>query len=300
MKFVKESGAFLGHAAGKLIGGTVRVAGELVGSAYVKEIGTSVERATAATGEIVGEAASGVLDAGAGLLTQDKDRIHQGVQDLQHSATKVVEGIGNGVGYVVDSGILVAQGLKDGDSEAWIRGVKQLGKAAAVGALAVGVFELVDVTVDTPSAEAAEDEVAPTDVKTINEGLDHTVHPETGVPYESKVVQLSESEIVQGVFPDFAEAYAGDLPEHMYLASDAAQFDYMNERLAERLEHDGALASIFNDSQLEQIYAGETPDGYVWHHAEEPGRMELVDEQTHASSAHTGGRSLWGGGSEYR
>ncbi|WP_240689499.1 HNH endonuclease [Ammoniphilus sp. YIM 78166] len=51
---------------------------------------------------------------------------------------------------------------------------------------------------------------------------------------------------------------------------------------------------------MEQIALGETPDGYVWHHSEVPGKMELVDEETHAQSAHTDGRSLWGGGSSYR
>ncbi|WP_423408368.1 HNH endonuclease [Heyndrickxia sp. MSNUG] len=33
---------------------------------------------------------------------------------------------------------------------------------------------------------------------------------------------------------------------------------------------------------------------------EEPGVLQLVDRETHASVGHTGGRELWGGGSEYR
>ncbi|QCT01588.1 hypothetical protein E6C60_0867 [Paenibacillus algicola] len=60
------------------------------------------------------------------------------------------------------------------------------------------------------------------------------------------------------------------------------------------------MGSHFSAVQLEQIKAGETPDGYVWHHTETPGEMELVDEQVHAQSGHTGGRFLWGGGQEYR
>ena len=56
----------------------------------------------------------------------------------------------------------------------------------------------------------------------------------------------------------------------------------------------------FTPEQILQIQAGETPDGYVWHHHQEPGRLELVDEGTHAQTGHSGGRFLWGGGSQYR
>lgn len=42
--------------------------------------------------------------------------------------------------------------------------------------------------------------------------------------------------------------------------------------------------------------AGETPDGYVWHHNEQPGEMQLVDENVHSRTGHTGGYSIWGQG----
>ena len=41
-------------------------------------------------------------------------------------------------------------------------------------------------------------------------------------------------------------------------------------------------------------------EGYTWHHNEQPGVLQLVDEETHAETGHTGGREILGGGSEYR
>ncbi|MFD0050074.1 HNH endonuclease [Actinomycetes bacterium NPDC127524] len=48
------------------------------------------------------------------------------------------------------------------------------------------------------------------------------------------------------------------------------------------------------------MFANETPEGYTWHHSEVPGKLELVDEEIHAETGHTGGRELWGDGLENR
>ena len=49
-----------------------------------------------------------------------------------------------------------------------------------------------------------------------------------------------------------------------------------------------------------KIEDGETPDGYTWHHDAEAGKMQLVDFETHQKTGHTGGRYIWGGGTENR
>jgi hypothetical protein len=36
-----------------------------------------------------------------------------------------------------------------------------------------------------------------------------------------------------------------------------------------------------------------TPDGYTWHHHQDYGRMQLVPEEVHRATGHTGGFSLW-------
>ena len=51
---------------------------------------------------------------------------------------------------------------------------------------------------------------------------------------------------------------------------------------------------------MADIEDGYTPDGYTWHHNEEKGKMQLVDTDIHSQTRHTGGRNIWGGGTENR
>jgi hypothetical protein len=48
------------------------------------------------------------------------------------------------------------------------------------------------------------------------------------------------------------------------------------------------------------IQKGQTPLGYVWHHHEAPGKMQLVEKKVHDAIPHIGGRSIWGGGESFR
>ena len=53
--------------------------------------------------------------------------------------------------------------------------------------------------------------------------------------------------------------------------------------------------------QIEQIKAGAPRiSGLTWHHTEVPGKMQLVDAKLHDKCRHTGGRNIWGGGSDCR
>ncbi len=86
----------------------------------------------------------------------------------------------------------------------------------------------------------------------------------------------------------------------MLKSSDKEQFNLCNQRLKEAVENDEELCKKFTSEQLEQIQNGDTPDGYTWHHDVEKGRMQLVDTETHQKTGHTGGKSIWGGGSANR
>ena len=61
------------------------------------------------------------------------------------------------------------------------------------------------------------------------------------------------------------------LPEKLWKATDQVQFDWLNEQIGGKVE------------------------GYVWHHSEEPGKMELVPFGIHHSVTHNGGRTkgMW-------
>lgn len=140
-------------------------------------------------------------------------------------------------------------------------------------------------------------------VITRNESLEGDNHPITGVPFERKTVEVN-GENIEGVFPVFDAIYEAKLPKDMYEKSDREQFKECNNQLYKDIEQYPVLKNQFNEEQLEQIkdgtIDGAAPDGYVWHHNEEAGKMQLVDFETHAKTGHTGGRSIWGGGNSNR
>ena len=135
---------------------------------------------------------------------------------------------------------------------------------------------------------------------TRNQALEGDVHPVTGVPFEQKTVLDAEGNAASGVFPKFESSFDAQLPKNMLTASDKEQFTECSSQLKDSVSNDPELAKRFSNEQLEQIQNCDTPDGYTWHHNEEIGRMQLVKSDIHALTGHTGGRSIWGGGSEFR
>ncbi|MCY8165447.1 T7SS effector LXG polymorphic toxin [Bacillus spizizenii] len=128
-------------------------------------------------------------------------------------------------------------------------------------------------------------------LKTVNLKMGHLKnekHPKTGVPYD------------KDGFPIFKAKFDTKIDSNLYKESDYLQFKDATLKLKEEIETDPLLRNQFNDLQIEMIKAGETPDGYTWHHHQDPGRMQLVDQKVHRKTGHTGGRHLWGGGSKNR
>ncbi len=145
---------------------------------------------------------------------------------------------------------------------------------------------------------------SPRYIITRNEGLENNDHPITGVRFEKRIIELPNGEYVEGVFPIFKSLFDAKIPEDLYLQSDKEQFKECNRQLLKTIENDPGLKEKFSKEQLDQIrdgvYDGTAPDGYVWHHDVEAGKLQLVDFETHSHTGHTGGRSLWGGGSDNR
>lgn len=121
---------------------------------------------------------------------------------------------------------------------------------------------------------------------------------ENGIRYERKTVDIHEVR-VQGVFPVFDCVFDVQLPEDLEKASNARQFRDSNSQLKEAINSNPELRKNFTKEQLDEIENGDTPSGYVWHHNEEPGKMQLVKSKDHdrtqGGAAHTGGKALWGG-----
>lgn len=158
--------------------------------------------------------------------------------------------------------------------------------------------EAFDNKIQPEKLESLQESV--TNVETRNESLEGERHPITGVPFERKEVELPSGETITGVFPEFDTLFEAQLDETQYLESDARQFKECNSQLKEAIEQDPQLKNTFSAEQLQDIEAGCVPEGYVWHHHEEPGTMQLIDKPTHDLTGHTGGRFLWGGGSDFR
>ena len=139
----------------------------------------------------------------------------------------------------------------------------------------------------------------PRHIKTINEDKAGTEYG--GVLYQRRVFRIN-GEKVEGVFPRFDSEFNAFLPKRLWYASDNEQFKYCTEKLKQKIESDPEFAKKFTPRQLEQIRDGAPRiSGLTWHHKEyPPGAMQLVDSRTHEFCRHTGGRSIWGGGSGCR
>lgn len=127
-----------------------------------------------------------------------------------------------------------------------------------------------------------------------NQDLEGKTHPETGVPFQRREIQV-EGKRYEVVVPEFESKFEARLPSEQYKASYPEQFRACDAQLREAVARDPALREQFDADQLEQIEDGETPDGCTWHHDAEEGRMQLVDTETHRRTAHTGGHAFWGG-----
>ncbi|WP_340978297.1 HNH endonuclease [Cytobacillus sp. FSL K6-0129] len=157
---------------------------------------------------------------------------------------------------------------------------------------AIGIVDLVD------GADIVEAE----EIETRNDHLNWYEHPETGVAFVEKTVDLPNGQVIGGTFPIFDETFNVVIMEKLYLESDDVHFKVANDTLLQGISENPNLANElgFSQADIQGLADGRTPEGYTWHHNEEPGVLQLVDEETHAQTAHTGGRAIWGGGSENR
>lgn len=118
---------------------------------------------------------------------------------------------------------------------------------------------------------------------------------ENGVPYKRRTIEIN-GVVIEGVFPEFESIFDTKLdPDNLKTKAYAKE---CNEALKEAVNSDPELRNKFTAEQLHDIEEGRTPRGYVWHHNEEPGKMQLVKREDHdraiGGAAHTGGNSLWG------
>lgn len=142
-----------------------------------------------------------------------------------------------------------------------------------------------------------------------------------GVPFINKTIIKDGYDIV-GVFPDFSDyrLFSHKLNKEYYLSKDADQFNIAKEAFTKEYKKNPEIVksllrklnieqeymfdkqSLKGDAMLEkQILDITNPKinkvfGFIWHHNENDGVMELVVQSKHKGAKHIGGKQTWGGG----
>jgi hypothetical protein len=146
----------------------------------------------------------------------------------------------------VQNGGEVVVGVIDGDDEKVKKGASSLVKTVAIGALAVGVVDLVDgadvaeaettAPIDSPDSVGTDVSNGETVIETTNDHLVGSVHPETNVPFNENTVELPDGTKITGVFPSFEAEYEVQLDETLYLQTDYVHFSYANQELYDAIQ----------------------------------------------------------------
>lgn len=145
-----------------------------------------------------------------------------------------------------------------------------------------------------------------------------------GVCFKRKKICMDKY-FVEGVFPDFSDycLFSAKLDIDDYLISDILQFKILKDKLKKQFDLDQLKIidklkelnegqeysfkgkKLSGEKMLEkQIYDINNPKnpkvfGFIWHHNEEKGCIQLVSEKKH-NVKHSGGKSIWGGGVHHR
>ncbi len=109
-------------------------------------------------------------------------------------------------------------------------------------------------------------------------------HPVTGIPYDLKGNPIFDS----------VAAFDVKLPSDWALSVKAGTHKSAATReLAKAIESNPTLKAKFDSVQLQDIALGEkTIEGYIWHHHQDIGRMQLIPAFEHIKTGHTG-EDLW-------
>lgn len=144
MGFLRELGKFTGKATGFVVGGAVNVVGEVTGSKFIKEVGDGVKQASEFAGDTLGQVADGAWNTATGIIQKDDDKIENGLGDIGNSVSRTAKGVYYTAKNTYDNGKDVYVGFKYNNDEKIKSGVANIAKTVAVGALAVGVVDMVD------------------------------------------------------------------------------------------------------------------------------------------------------------
>lgn len=113
-------------------------------------------------------------------------------------------------------------------------------------------------------------------------GMADKTHPKTKVRFDSKG------------FPKFKVYYSVKLRRKYFREARERHFYMANKILYKDAFANAKIRAKFSKTQIKELSQGETPSGYTWHHHQDAGVLQLVEEEIHAKTHHVGGYSIWG------
>lgn len=282
-----------GKAANGAVKGTSRLISKKSPEAgeFFEDVGRGIVNASVTSIDTVSQFADGGIQTVYGAATKNQSTVEAGFKEMKTPIKRTVKGIGQTVTSIAKNVDITATGLISGDMDEAKVGGKNLLKTTAILITAIGVVDVLD------SFETAEAE----DFDAKNGAWIDENHPVTGVPFEEKSV-YHDGQFYAGNFPVFEARFEAELTENQYLLSDQTHIQEANLQLYHAIQTNPALADTLglNQTEINGLQSSGAPEGYTWHHHEEPGKLELIDEEIHKQTGHTGGREIWGGGNEFR
>ena len=153
MKKLKQAGGVAGAAMGGVIGGTVSFVGKVLRQPEIDQLGENIVDSAILTGEIAGHAASGAADVVAGAVKRDTAVIKAGGRDLKKAGVAVGKNVVANASVILMESGNVYLGVKTRDKARVIKGLKTMGKMAAIEFLTVGAIKM-----EEPGNPVAEEE----------------------------------------------------------------------------------------------------------------------------------------------
>lgn len=140
----KKFGAIVGGIAGNFVSLPVLLAASVTESDFLYEMHEGIVKVSMNTGALLGDVTEGTVETVKGVVNEDKKLQKQGINRVLDSGATYVEGLGKGIIKIAKDGIDTAEAIVKGDSDKAIEVGKEIVKTVAVGAMAIGVADVID------------------------------------------------------------------------------------------------------------------------------------------------------------
>ncbi|MGI6727649.1 MAG: hypothetical protein ACOX4P_03680 [Anaerovoracaceae bacterium] len=142
MDNIKKTAIIGGAIIGGVIGGSISVIGHVVHNKFLDDLGGNIVDSTILTGQIAGEIASGATDIVVGKVKHKPRKIKRGRKNLINAGGRVVNNFVTNYKTITNNTGEIIEGIHMKDKGKVLKGVKTLGKMAAIGTITVGAIKL--------------------------------------------------------------------------------------------------------------------------------------------------------------